>query len=403
MNKVYTLVIADDEYIVRRGLRETIDWNALGIKIVAECENGRQALDAVKRYHPDLVITDVRMPVMDGLQLADAISAGKFDCAVIFYSGYSDFEYARKALEYGVASYILKPIENDEFVTQVQKAIQSLELSRSRNKAFDNLETSVAYMLEMYFTKLTGGVDDEALRTHLEEGAGVRIPNKGTIVCCRAFGSTEGGVDDTYEAIDKALQNFPAAGSKTGYGFVFCTNLTDGEALCTRISSILSARRNTEGARCSVAVSRPFGGELSRAQAAAEAKRLAEKNVVLGMDSVNVCGGGGGKEYKSVVAEALRLIGERYAEKMTVKQVAKELFVSESYLIHEFAEELDKSFIDCLREYRIMKAKELLEKGGMRVSEVAERVGFSDVKYFAKTFKKETGKSPREYMDGTDD
>lgn len=103
------------------------------------------------------------------------------------------------------------------------------------------------------------------------------------------------------------------------------------------------------------------------------------------------------RRYKAVVTEALNLIGRHYSEKITVKWAANELFVSESHLMHEFATELGKTFNECLREYRLTKAKELLVAGNMRVNEIASAVGFTDAKYFARVFKAATGKTPREF------
>ena len=70
MARTYKLIIVDNEYLVRKGIEKTVDWASLGIEVVAECDNGKKALEAVKKYAPDLIISDVRMPVMDGLELA---------------------------------------------------------------------------------------------------------------------------------------------------------------------------------------------------------------------------------------------------------------------------------------------------------------------------------------------
>ena len=106
-----------------------------------------------------------------------------------------------------------------------------------------------------------------------------------------------------------------------------------------------------------------------------------------------------GDKSKRIVDEALALIYEHYPEKITIKWVADKLFVSESHLMHEFKVETGTTFKDCLKQYRIAKAKELFQKGDMRISEVAEAVGIPVVRYFGQVFKEQVGKTPTEYVE----
>lgn len=108
---------------------------------------------------------------------------------------------------------------------------------------------------------------------------------------------------------------------------------------------------------------------------------------------------GEGKKRNRFISDVLEYIYEHYAEKLTVKSVAEKLYVSESHLMHEMKEELGTTFNECLKQFRIQRAKTLLKQGGMRVSEVASAVGFTDVRYFGQVFKESTGLTPSEYSD----
>lgn len=128
-------IIAEDEKILRKGLILTTDWNSLGCEIVGEAENGKQALDIFIKEKPDLLITDIRMPVMDGLELIEKAKE-YMDAEFIIMSGYNDFSYAKKAIHLGVSEYILKPLDEDEFIDaiiHVKKKLQKKKLSAMTN------------------------------------------------------------------------------------------------------------------------------------------------------------------------------------------------------------------------------------------------------------------------------
>lgn len=129
------LLIADDEIDVREGIRYLIDWGALDFTICGEGKNGKEALENILKYQPDLVLLDIRMPKLTGLDVIrlsrDAGFAGKF----IILSGYSDFSYAQEAIRYGVNCYLTKPIDEDELekaVIEAKKEILSEQKSQKQ-------------------------------------------------------------------------------------------------------------------------------------------------------------------------------------------------------------------------------------------------------------------------------
>ncbi|MFD0714500.1 response regulator [Paenibacillus sp. GCM10027626] len=105
-------MVVDDEYLVRMGLRATVDWEGLGYEVVGEAANGVEALQSIEKMQPDLVVTDVRMPLMDGIELMREVRRRTGTTRFVVVSGYEDFAYAKGAVDYGASGYILKPVDN---------------------------------------------------------------------------------------------------------------------------------------------------------------------------------------------------------------------------------------------------------------------------------------------------
>jgi two-component system response regulator YesN len=113
---VYKVVIADDEYMVKLGIRTLIEESTDRFSVVGEARNGQEAIVLVAEHHPNLLITDVRMPVMDGLELIRTIRKQGYQTDTVIVSGYSDFTYAQEALRCGAVDYLLKPFEVDGLI-----------------------------------------------------------------------------------------------------------------------------------------------------------------------------------------------------------------------------------------------------------------------------------------------
>lgn len=109
------VLLVDDEQFARQGLRNLIDWRACGYEVIGEADNGEEALRLIQELRPELVITDIRMPVLDGLELIRRVSSsGAAAPKFIIVSGYDDFKYAQQAMRYGVCDFLLKPVDQDE-------------------------------------------------------------------------------------------------------------------------------------------------------------------------------------------------------------------------------------------------------------------------------------------------
>ena len=126
---MYSLIIADDEVRIRCGMRNCINWSELDFKLAGEAENGKDALNLVLKLRPDLIITDIRMPEMDGLELVEAVRNLGIHSLIILISGYNDFSYAQQAIRFGVTDYLLKPIDEEELYERILNCTQKLNIA----------------------------------------------------------------------------------------------------------------------------------------------------------------------------------------------------------------------------------------------------------------------------------
>ena len=156
------MIVVDDEYLVRTGIKETIDWASYAISIEDTAVNGRDALDTIDKFHPDIIISDIKMPVMDGTELVAALYERNYDGIVIMLSGYNDFEYAKATLEKGVFKYLLKPIDNDELVSIVLQAVDKLNKQRKIEKYISDFSTGIPVIKTRIVDSLFHGDYDEA-------------------------------------------------------------------------------------------------------------------------------------------------------------------------------------------------------------------------------------------------
>ena len=124
---MYKVFLVEDESIVREGLRDNIPWEQYGFEFAGEASDGEIALSRIREIRPDVLITDIRMPFMDGLSLCRIVRTELPDIKIIILSGYNDFEYARKAIEVGVERYLTKPVTRKAMAKELAELSEKLD------------------------------------------------------------------------------------------------------------------------------------------------------------------------------------------------------------------------------------------------------------------------------------
>jgi len=148
-----SIVVVEDEVLLKKGLILTTDWESLGCKVVGDASNGCEGIEVITKLKPDIVITDIRMPGLDGVQMIEALQ-DKVETEYIIISGYSEFEYARQALKLGVRDYLIKPINDDELIDAIKKACNTVRNKMQINKIqsrMDDIEDSRIMLFKEYF------------------------------------------------------------------------------------------------------------------------------------------------------------------------------------------------------------------------------------------------------------
>ena len=143
---MYRILLVDDEILVRDAIKENIDWEGIGCQLVGDCENGQQAAEFVKEHPVDIVLTDILMPYMDGMELSHFLHDNYPDIVIVIFSGFGEFEYAKKAIQYGVSEYLLKPVTAMELTGVINKMKVKVDQLRSEKNKMNKLtENSEKY------------------------------------------------------------------------------------------------------------------------------------------------------------------------------------------------------------------------------------------------------------------
>ncbi|TRZ38187.1 DNA-binding response regulator [Niallia circulans] len=162
----YKVLLADDERIIVEGISSVIDWSSLNTELVATARNGLDAYEKISACKPDIVISDIKMPGMDGIALAKKVHEEYPATSFILLSGFGEFEYARKAMLYGVKNYLLKPCNEEKITAALQDIIKELEEKKRQKEKFllleENLEKIQPFMKAQLLAQLFTGKGDKS-------------------------------------------------------------------------------------------------------------------------------------------------------------------------------------------------------------------------------------------------
>lgn len=155
---MYKLILVDDEQEVREGILKKVEWEKYGFDIVGQAENGREALEIAERTDPDVVITDIKMPFMDGIRLSEELSRRFPTTKVIILTGFDEFEYAQKAVKLNVVEYVLKPVSANELVEILSRVKLLIDEEKARKEDINTLKEyyvkSLPILREKFMTTL---------------------------------------------------------------------------------------------------------------------------------------------------------------------------------------------------------------------------------------------------------
>ena len=185
---MYTVIVADDEEEIRRALVRKIDWNSLGFELVGEASNGAEALDLTEKLCPDLLLTDIMMPFIGGIELARQVREVRPSTQIAFLTGYEVFEYAKQAIQYNIISYLLKPISAEELsaeLVKIRKIIdKKFEQFRSTNEAKEHLDT-LSFVMPLLLDGYTHADSTQSRGNIISEAdrQGLVVPGTETSYC----------------------------------------------------------------------------------------------------------------------------------------------------------------------------------------------------------------------------
>ena len=177
---MYRILLVDDEILVRDAIRENIDWKAMDCELVGDCDNGKAAAEFVQTHPVDIVLTDILMPYMDGMELSRFLHDNYPDIVIVIFSGFGEFEYAKKAIQYDVSEYMLKPVTAMELRAVIEKMKKKVDQRREEKQKLERLtQTSENYQKNAIVIRskaLQAFVDNTKTREEsLEELSGLRI------------------------------------------------------------------------------------------------------------------------------------------------------------------------------------------------------------------------------------
>lgn len=397
---MYTIMIVDDEYLVREGLKNTIDWESSGFKVIGEASNGIEGYDKYMQLKPDIIITDVRMKRQDGIEMVKRLRQMEgFSAKVVMLSAYDEFSYAKGAIENGVSAYMLKPVNEDELISTLNGLRQKIEVERKANNIIRHMYDQMPELKNEFLRKLLSGdiLSEEYINERFEcyEIVFPKGEYRVVSICVDSVRETQ---DDCalYESLERSI--YASAAMHGNVEIILCrtdkSNITvivgeserDGCNFSDFLGDIKSRFYEMTGEAVIVGISEKCRGvsELKEAYRQAAA-------------ALNAATADNDSQCSRKVKEAKKIIKKKYSEDITVETVAEEIFISPSYLMHIFKEETGKTFNQYLTEYRVEAAKMLIKSGQYKIYEISSMVGYGVPAYFSSIFKKYTGMTPRQY------
>ncbi|MFJ7729624.1 response regulator [Neobacillus sp. NPDC097160] len=341
---MYRVMLVDDEYMIHLSLKKLILSMENKFLAAGSAEDGKEALQLLDSVSPHIVITDICMPEMDGLEFIKSAKEKFPSIIFIILSGFSDFEYAQKAIRYGVTDFLLKPIVPEQFIKTFDQIYTKL---KEDERAFSQ-QNDWVLTLETYKKQLAEHIwnANETEASNLIESIFNHYQTKQQIPLSQFLENILFFLD---KAMKKRMQNLSV---KVPDHFHWSNKI---EISLNQLKTIIDQMIKT------IQSSRNLGSRQN-------------------------------------ILKAVQYMEEHFPyENLSLQDVSNFIGVSDAYFSRTFKEEMGIGFIKYLIDLRMKKAKELLGHTKIKTYEVAFHVGYSDYPHFSKTFKKTFGLTPSDY------
>ena len=344
----------DDEPLVIDGLRFMVDWSRYGFQVCGEASDGEDALERIRELDPDLVVTDIRLPIVDGLQLIEqSMNQMHARCDFIILSGHEDFSIAHRALQLGVLDYWLKPINTEEIYVSLEKLKAEWAEKHQDHSHVGLLEYPISSISEHLHA-----AEDQLLL---------------------AIESSDA------EQIDLSVHQI-----------VRQMELTFDDVNLRRsfLASLLLefrwqiAERDTSGDVLSDMTASTAFLQLESDQWLSPLLSLCQDNALILTRQ---------RAKEGPVGDVVRFIRKEYRGSIQLQEVARTLHFQPAYLGQLFRKKVGMSFNEYLHRTRIKEASKLLRRTSLAISDVARSVGYADAELFTAKFKQYMGTSPSQY------
>ena len=384
------ILLIDDEPIIAQGLTKNFPWEKVPAELVGSAGDGAEGWRLVLEEQPDLVISDIVMPGLTGLDLAERIEHHGLPTRIILISAHDQFSYAQEAVQRGVSAYLLKPIDHELLLAKLQKIHSEHSSAKDHELEFRRLERVVEKTLPLWSTSLLfqiarfgitslGALDPEIKET---------LPNAlGYLVRCalEPFPDSTSRVLEIRHALLQYFQEVPfqiienPLTDSLTYLFLTQEALPEQATMETWLDPICRAIRD----RFRIAVTIHVMGKFSNYEELHRIYQEDQEGEVVG-DRLH--------------ARMLSVIEENFKDPdFSLKTCASILNLSPQHLSRLYRQKTDYSFLEHLTRRRMDEAVRLLSTTDLPIGELAEELGFADSRYFSQVFRRHTGQTPSQY------
>ena len=419
---MYKVFFVDDEAAMRAGLRASINWEKSNFVLVGEAPDGEMALSLIAEMMPDILITDVRMPFVDGIELSRRVSRSMPWVKIIILSGHDEFEYAKQAISIGVTEYLLKPVTSEILFQALEGAAREIELERERRMAMDALraEASDARRMlgERELSNLVYGVSQDLPQDLCDREAFLEACRYQAVLFVINPSSGDDGETMARAASsifitlspNENIASFQDGAERVVSVFVGANDVSLEEETYSAASAVKYDAERNFPCSVSVAIGSPVDSPSELQKSLGSARRVMRhmdvqgRSLILGYKDVEAGVDENRKpdarpsRYSAMIEKSREYIGEHYPDgSISLNSVAEYVGLSPNHFSAIFSQETGETFIEHLTATRLRKASELLRSTPAKSSEIAYMVGYNDPHYFSYVFKKNMGISPSDY------